>query len=180
MQRKIIIAGPCAAESKEQVERSVDEAQKRNLWGVRISLWKPRTEPGFEGLKEKGIDLFHYAIKKGVVPATEVMNKENLREILKIFPDSEIVFWIGSRNQNHFLQSEIAKEVSRNKRAFLLVKNQPWEDKKHWLGIVKHIKKTKISGEKIILCHRGFFPNKENKEDYRNIPNYEMAMQVKN
>jgi 3-deoxy-D-arabino-heptulosonate 7-phosphate (DAHP) synthase len=175
---KRIIAGPCAAESKEQIQKTINDAQKRNLWGVRISLWKPRTEPGFDGLKEEGISLFGYAIKKGIVPATEVVSEENVKEILKIFPDSEILFWIGSRNQNHFLQREIAKEVSKNKKAFLLVKNQPWEDKKHWLGIIKHIKGAGINHEKIILCHRGFFSSK-NINGFRNVPNYKMAMEIK-
>jgi 3-deoxy-D-arabino-heptulosonate 7-phosphate (DAHP) synthase len=177
MQKKIIIAGPCAAESKEQIERSVDEAQKRNLLAARISLWKPRTEPGFEGLKEKGIEFFNYAERKGVIPATEVMCKENVREILKYFPSSKIIFWIGSRNQNHFIQKEIAEEVSKNKNAFLLIKNQPWEDKRHWIGILKHIEETEIKRERIILCHRGF--SLENSENYRNVPNYKMAMEVK-
>lgn len=173
-----IIAGPCAAESKEQIQETVKEAQKRCLWGVRISLWKPRTEPGFDGLKEEGISFLKYAIEQKIVPATEVVSEENVKEVLKAFPNSEILFWIGSRNQNHFLQRKIAKEVSRNKNAFLMIKNQPWEDKKHWLGIIKHVKVSGINYEKIILCHRGFFSSK-NKDKFRNVPNYEMAMEIK-
>lgn len=174
--KKIIIAGPCAAESEKQIVNSLSEAEKRNIWASRISLWKPRTKPGFDGLKEKGIYLFHEAEKRGIVPATEVMERDNVRSILKKFPNLETIFWIGSRNQNHFLQKEIANEVSKNKKAYLLIKNQPWESKEHWLGIIKHIKNTKMNYEKIILCHRGFFSSTG---DFRNVPNFEMAMEIK-
>ncbi|MBI5221204.1 MAG: hypothetical protein HY979_00155, partial [Candidatus Magasanikbacteria bacterium] len=52
---RIIIAGPCAAESREQVIKSAREAKKRGVKILRASLWKPRTEPGFDGVKEAGI-----------------------------------------------------------------------------------------------------------------------------
>lgn len=183
LKQPIIIAGPCAAESKEQILVSIKEAQKRDVGFLRICLWKPRTKPGFEGLGNSGIPLLIEAVKKGVNPATEVLLPQHARAIMKavtpVLKNRKLLLWIGSRNQNHQIQQEIARIVSKDKRVFLLVKNQPWVDEKHWEGIIEHVLAGGISRENLIICHRGFTPNGHNPFGLRNVPDYEMSMRIK-
>ena len=94
----------------------------------------------------------------------------------------KILSWLGARNQNHRIQRLIALKIKKEapSQVKLLIKNQPWLDEDHWLGIVGHVLGSGISPERVIICHRGFSPNGgENPDKMRNIPNYEMAMGVK-
>src|SRR3990167_10655861 len=103
--KTIIIAGPCAAESREQVLIAIDNAKERTVDFVRISLWKPRTKPGFDGLGKKGIPLLIEAVKMGLNPATEVLTPKHTKAVIKaVLPtlkkNGKLMLWIGSRNQN--------------------------------------------------------------------------------
>ena len=185
LNKTIIIAGPCAAESMEQIKVSLKEAKKRNVDFVRISLWKPRTKPGFDGLGEKGIPLLLEAVKMGLNPATEVLTPKHTKAVIKaVLPtlkkNGKLMLWIGSRNQNHQIQQQIARLASKDKRIYLMVKNQPWPDQSHWEGIIEHVLAGGISRNNLILCHRGFVANGHyNPRGFRNIPNYEMTKIVK-
>lgn len=181
----IIIAGPCAAESKEQIIASLKEAKKRKVDFVRISLFKPRTKPGFDGLKETGIPLLLEAVKMKLNPATEVLLPEQAKTIMdivlpKLGKDGKLLLWIGARNQNHHIQQKIAQIASSDKRVFLMVKNQPWPDETHWEGIIEHVLAGGVNKDNLILCHRGFIANGHpNPLGLRNIPDYEMSMRIK-
>ncbi|MDO8577150.1 MAG: hypothetical protein Q7R82_02285 [Candidatus Daviesbacteria bacterium] len=178
-----IIAGPCAAESKQQIMASLKEAKKRQVDFVRISLWKPRTKPGFDGLGKSGIPLLIEAVKMGVNPATEVLLPNHAKMImdavLPVLKKGKLLLWIGARNQNHLVQQNIAKVASKDNRVILLVKNQPWTDEKHWEGIIEHVLTGGVSKNRLILCHRGFIPNGHNPLELRNVPDYEMSMRIK-
>jgi 3-deoxy-D-arabino-heptulosonate 7-phosphate (DAHP) synthase len=181
---KIIIAGPCSAENKQQVITSAQNAKERNLSAVRLSLWKPRTKPGFEGVGLDGIDWLSEASFAGIPVATEVLSAQNVYQLTRtLFAQNEratLIIWIGSRNQNHLVQKEIAKAACMDNRVFLLIKNQPWADMQHWLGIHEHVISTGFPKERLIHVHRGFYPyKKENPKNYRNMPDYDMAMKVK-
>ncbi len=181
---KLIIAGPCAAESKEQIMRSAQEAKKRNVDFLRVSLWKPRTKPGFDGLGEDGISLMVDVAKTGVNPATEVIvplhAEKVIKAILSATPSGKVLIWIGARNQNHYIQQEIARVVANEKRVFLMVKNQPWPSVEHWEGIIEHVLHGGISEKNLIVCHRGFSPNGHaNPYGYRNVPDYETTKLIK-
>jgi len=182
-EKPILIAGPCAAESKEQVLIAIEEAKTRGIDYMRASLWKPRTKPGYEGLGEDGIELLIAAARAGVNPATEVLIPEQAKVIMdRVFsevPDAKLMLWIGARNQNHYIQREIARVAGRDERVSLLVKNQPWVNEEHWEGIISHVLDGGISQERVILCHRGFAPNGHNPYGYRNVPEFDMAMRIK-
>lgn len=179
----ILIAGPCATESLELIQESIKEAKKRKVDFLRVNLWKPRTKPGFDGIGEKGLPILVEVVKQKINPALEVITPEQaemvLKAVLPVLGDGKLLLWIGSRNQNHFVQSEIARIASSDKRVYLLVKNQPWKDEKHWEGIVEHVLDGGISKDRLILCDRGFSPNGNNPHNYRNIPDSEMAMRIK-
>lgn len=184
MKKSIIIAGPCAAESKEQIEIAMYEGKKRNIDFLRVNLWKPRTKPGFDGLGEKGIPLLVNVAQSGLNPALEVILPGHARMVMDaVLPvlkkDGKLLLWIGARNQNHFLQKEIACIVSQDPRVYLLVKNQPWADENHWEGIIEHVLSGGIQKENLINCHRGFMPNGHNPFSLRNIPDFEMSMRIK-
>ena len=180
---KMMIAGPCAVESKEQIMAAVEQAKKRHINYLRMNLWKPRTKPGFEGLGEKAIDLLIAAAKQGVDPAAEVLLPEQaalvMDTVLSQVPSARLLLWIGARNQNHHIQREIAKVVARDKRVILMIKNQPWSNEEHWEGIAEHALSGGIDKDHLILCHRGFAPSGDNPDGLRNVPDYEMAMRVK-
>lgn len=182
--KPLIIAGPCAAESKKQIAHSIESAKRMDIDFMRVSLWKPRTKPGFEGLAEQGIELMIEAAKHGVNPGTEVILPSHaekvVERVLTAVPDSKVLIWIGARNQNHFIQQEIARIAAQDKRIFLLVKNQPWRSEDHWMGIIEHILAGGIDRENVILCHRGFVPHGyKNPHHMRNIPDFSMAMKVR-
>jgi len=182
--KTIIIAGPCSAESNEQIDIAISEAKKRKVDFLRVNLWKPRTKPGFEGLKEEGIKLMINAARNGVNPATEVLTPGQadfvMKRVLSAAPQTKLLLWLGARNQNHFIQQEIAKLASRDKRVSLLVKNQPWTNEEHWEGIIEHVVKGGISKTVLINCHRGFSPIGKNPYGFRNSPDFEMAVRVRN
>ncbi len=182
--KKIIIAGPCAAETEEQIILSAKEAKKREIDFLRVSLWKPRTKPGFDGLGENGIPLLVKVAKMGVNPSTEVIIPEHaekvIQAVLDATPNGKVLIWIGARNQNHYIQQEIARVVAKEKRVMLMVKNQPWPSLEHWEGIIEHVLHGGINKKNLLVCHRGFSPNGDpNPYMYRNIPNYEMTQKIK-
>ncbi len=186
MNKEIVIAGPCAAESRNQILGSVVGLQEHGIHIMRASLWKPRTRPGFEGVGLVGIPWLAEATKLGVTVGTEVLLPSHVSEVVKGITaegnPKNILLWLGSRNQNHRLQREIARtmlgETSDNVK--LMIKNQPWRDEAHWLGIVDHVTDAGFPLDRIILCHRGFSPGwSENQGGLRNLPDWDMAMKVK-
>lgn len=182
--KKIIIAGPCAAETEEQILLSAYEAKKRQVDFLRVSLWKPRTKPGFDGLGEKGIDLMVKVAKMGINPSTEVIIPEHAEKVAKAVlsatPNGKVLIWIGARNQNHYIQQEIAKSIAKEKRVMLMVKNQPWPSMDHWEGIIEHVIHGGISKKNLLVCHRGFSPNGHpNPYGYRNVPDYDTTQKIK-
>jgi len=157
--KPLIVAGPCAAESRGQILASIEQAKKRNIDFMRICLWKPRTKPGFEGIGETGIDLLIEAARAGINPGTEVLIPDQAKivmdTVLSKVPSTKLLLWIGARNQNHYNQREIARVAARDKRVFLMLKNQPWVSEDHWEGIIGHALDGGIDENQLILCHRG-------------------------
>lgn len=181
--KKLLVIGPCAVESREQVIETIRQAKNIGVDYVRLSLWKPRTKPGFEGMGEEGIKLLVEAAKMGVNPAVEPMLPEQAKlvmdAVMAATKNGKFMLWIGARNQNHYIQREIAKIASRNERCVLMVKNQVWHNEKHWEGIVEHCLSGGIKPTHLMLCHRGFAPTGDNPHGYRNIPDFDMAMRMK-
>ncbi|MFT4553506.1 MAG: 3-deoxy-D-arabino-heptulosonate 7-phosphate (DAHP) synthase [Chlamydiales bacterium] len=182
----IVIAGSCALETREQLKENVKELKERGVRVVRASLWKPRTRPGWEGMGDDGISvLLEETIPLGLIPATEVMTGRHAlmidKRVQAYGKEARAVVWIGARNQNHFEQKEIARVLSTGSgQVYLMVKNQVWYDKKHWLGIFEHIVETGFPLDRLIMCHRGFSPGmQDNPCGYRNLPDMDMAMEVR-
>jgi 3-deoxy-7-phosphoheptulonate synthase len=181
---QIIIAGPCAVETDEQVALSIKEAKEFGVDYIRLSLWKPRTKPGFEGFGEDGIKYHIQAAKEGVNPSTEILIPEQAQKVMdKVLPalgkEGKLLLWIGARNQNHYIQREIARVAAQDPRVYLMVKNQVWHNEKHWEGIIEHVLDSGIKKDHVIICHRGFAPMGYNPHAYRNVPDFDMAIRMK-
>ncbi len=185
-QRPMLVAGPCSAEGREQIMFSIEQAKQREVDFVRISLWKPRTKPGFDGLKEEGISLLAEAAQMGVNPGTEILVPSQAQAVMDgVLPslgaDGKLLLWIGARNQNHYVQQEIARVAAQDSRVHLMLKNQPWHSESHWEGILDHALEGGMAPENLILCHRGFTPDVHhpNPNGLRNVADNEMAMRVR-
>jgi 3-deoxy-D-arabino-heptulosonate 7-phosphate (DAHP) synthase len=186
VENPIIIAGPCSAESEEQMDIAIKEASARHVDFLRTNLWKPRDIPAFDGLKEKGLYLLGRVAQAGVNPGLEVMFPDHVTMALEatlpyLKEDGKLLVWIGARNQNHFLQRAIAQEAAKDPHVMLMVKNQPWPNDKHWEGIISHILDVGFPKERLLNCYRGMAPSPadDNPAGLRNVVNFDSAMQMK-
>ncbi len=186
LDKKIIIAGPCALENRTQLVNCVKHLEKIGITYIRACLWKPRTAPGWEGLGFYGLPLLmEEVLSRGITPCTEILTSIHAQmcvDALQLFGnDGSMVVWIGSRNQNHFelkRMAQILKDGPPNLR--LMFKNQMWVDKKHWFGLYQHILDTGFPKEKLFTCHRGFNVGYgENPEGWRNIPDFKMSDEIR-
>lgn len=183
IEQKNIIVGPCAVESREQIINIASELKDRGILSIRTDFWKPRTKPGWDGIHEAGIPWAREIIEMGLTVATEVMFPNHVLSLADQLGnnDSQVITWIGSRNQNHIIQEEIAKAVhDLMPKTILMIKNPPWPDIEQWLGIIDHVTSAGFPPNMLLLCHRGFFPGKEsNPRKLRNLPDWDMAMTMK-
>ena len=185
--QKINIFGPCAAESQDQIIAVVRALKERDVGIMRGSWWKPRTSPGFDGVGSQAAPWFAEVTRMGLIVATEVLLPNHVSEVMQGIVANggnpeQVLLWLGSRNQNHLTQQEIARTLlgESPNTVRLMIKNQPWMDERHWLGIVEHVVSAGFPPERIIMCHRGFAPgNEPNPNGLRNLPDWEMAMRVK-
>ena len=185
-QKKQIIAGPCALESRQQLQQSVQVMKELDIGTVRASLWKPRTQPGWEGLGASSLHvLLEETLAYGMTPATEIISAEHAESVVSVLygfgEEAPILVWIGARNQNHLEQKKISKILAKGPKSItFMFKNQMWDDERHWLGIYEHILQAGFPPERLMICHRGFSPGKlPNPEGFRNLPDFEMAMRIK-
>ena len=108
----IVIAGPCSAESEEQVVRTARELSKAGIKIFRAGVWKPRTKPGgFEGIGTPALAWIAKAKREtGMLTATEVATRRHVQEAIEFGID---VLWIGARTSaNPFAMQEIADALA--------------------------------------------------------------------
>jgi 3-deoxy-D-arabino-heptulosonate 7-phosphate (DAHP) synthase len=183
---KMVIAGPCALESREQLRDCVRVLKQIGISMIRASLWKPRTQPGWEGLGWMSLPLLlEETIPHNMIPATEILCTEHAHMVVHALQsfgkDAKMLVWLGARNQNHIEQTKIAQILASGPKGLLFMfKNQMWDDERHWIGIFEHIISTGFPKDRLLICHRGFCPGKlPNPKKFRNIPDFEMAMRIK-
>ena len=171
--RPLVIAGPCSAETEEQV---LDTARSLAAEGIRIcraGLWKPRTKPGgFEGVGETGIPWLQRVKREtGMYTSTEVATREHVVAALKGGVD---LLWIGARTAaNPFAMQEIA-DALRGADVPVLVKNPVSPDLELWIGAIERIYNAGI--RRIGAIHRGF--TSIDKSLYRNHPMWAIPIEL--
>ncbi|NBC84237.1 MAG: 3-deoxy-7-phosphoheptulonate synthase [Bacteroidetes bacterium] len=174
LKRPLIMAGPCSAETEEQVMNTAAELKKYDIPVYRAGIWKPRTRPNtFEGVGSKGLPwLKRVKEEYGMLTATEVANVKHVYEALKFGVD---IIWIGARTTaNPFAVQEIADSLN-GVDIPVFIKNPVNPDVELWIGAVERIHNAGI--KKIAAIHRGF--STYQKSLYRNLPQWQLPIELK-
>ncbi|MEN8125218.1 MAG: bifunctional 3-deoxy-7-phosphoheptulonate synthase/chorismate mutase type II [Bacteroidota bacterium] len=171
----LVIAGPCSAETEEQVLEVAHELKNTDATVFRAGVWKPRTRPGsFEGSGVKALPWMQKVKEEtGLLTAVEVANAQHAKLALEFDID---ILWIGARTTvNPFAVQEIA-EALRGTDKIVLVKNPINPDLELWIGAIERFLKMGIKN--LGAIHRGFSSFRKSK--YRNIPSWQIPIDLKN
>lgn len=169
----LVIAGPCSAETEDQVLKIAHALKDTDVNYYRAGIWKPRTRPGnFEGVGALGLKWLQKVQKEtGMKTATEVANRAHVELALEHDVD---LLWIGARSTvSPFIIQEIADALKGTDK-IVLVKNPVNPDLALWLGAIERLYAADIKNLGVI--HRGFSTFEKTK--YRNIPEWQMAIEL--
>ena len=169
-----VVAGPCSAETEEQVMETAKGLKEMGINVYRAGIWKPRTHPGsFEGVGAPGLKWMQRAKKEyGLKISTEVASEKHVFECLKYGVD---LVWLGARTTaNPFLVQEIA-DALKDTDIPVLVKNPVNPDIDLWIGALERLNRAGI--RKLGVIHRGF--STADKIKYRNDPQWQMAIELR-
>lgn len=171
----LVIAGPCSAETEEQVLKIAHQLKDTDVNYYRAGIWKPRTRPGnFEGVGILGLKwLQKVKAETGLKTATEVANRAHVELALEHDID---LLWIGARTSvSPFIMQEIADALAGTDK-IVLVKNPINPDLSLWLGGIERLHTAGIKN--LGAIHRGFSTYEKTK--YRNIPEWQLAIEFQN
>lgn len=171
----LVIAGPCSAETEEQVLQIAHELKHTDTNFFRAGIWKPRTRPGgFEGVGAMGLKWLQRAKQEtGLKIATEIANRNHAQLALEHDVD---LLWIGARSTvSPFIVQEIADALQGTDK-IVLVKNPVNPDLPLWIGALERLQRSGIKNLGVI--HRGFSTYQKTK--YRNIPEWQLVIELKN
>lgn len=171
--RPIVIAGPCSAETEEQVMETARGLASKGIKLFRAGIWKPRTKPGsFEGVGVQGLAwLKKVKQETGMYVCTEVANREHVFQALKAGID---VLWVGARTTvNPFAVQEIA-DALQGVDIPVLVKNPVNPDIELWIGAIERLYGAGI--HRLAAIHRGF--SSYDKKMYRNLPLWHIPIEL--
>ena len=172
--RPFVIAGPCSAETEEQVMSTARQLASLGCNVYRAGVWKPRTKPGgFEGHGEKALPwLKRVKEETGMLVATEVATPEHVEHALEYCVD---VLWIGARTSaNPFAMQAIADSLS-GVDIPVLVKNPVNPDLELWLGAMERLNQAGI--KRLAAIHRGF--SSYDNKIYRNAPMWQIPIELR-
>ncbi len=171
----LVIAGPCSAETEDQVLKIAHELKDSDVSIFRAGIWKPRTRPGgFEGVGAIGLKWLQKAkAETGLLLATEVATAAHVKLALEHDID---VLWIGARTTvNPFAVQEVADALEGTDKIVLL-KNPVNPDLALWIGGLERLHNANI--KKLGVIHRGF--STYDKTKYRNNPEWQIAIELQN
>lgn len=171
--RPLIIAGPCSAETEEQVMNTAKGVAKLGIKVFRAGVWKPRTKPGgFEGVGAPALEwLKKVKAEYGMYIAVEVATAKHVREALAADVD---MLWIGARTSaNPFSVQEIADALEGTDIP-VLIKNPVNPDVDLWIGAIERIHNAGV--RKVAAIHRGF--STSDKKIYRNLPQWHIPIEL--
>ena len=172
--KPVIMAGPCSAESEEQLLNTAIPLAKMGIKIFRAGIWKPRTRPNaFEGVGSEGLKWMQTVQKEtGMLVTTEVANVKHVYEALKYGVD---IIWIGARTSaNPFAVQDIADSL-RGVNIPVMVKNPVNPDVDLWIGAIERINNAGI--KQMAAIHRGF--SSYDKTIYRNVPQWQVPIELR-
>jgi len=170
----LIIAGPCSAETEEQVMDTARKLADINIPIFRAGIWKPRTRPNsFEGVGSVGLEwLKRVKEETGMLTTVEVANVKHVYEALKYGVD---ILWIGARTTaNPFAVQEIA-DTLKGMDIPVLIKNPINPDIELWIGAIERLNHAGI--KRMAAIHRGF--SSFDKTGFRNAPQWQIPIELK-
>ncbi|MFZ5940292.1 MAG: chorismate mutase [Bacteroidota bacterium] len=174
LQRPIIIAGPCSAETEEQVMETARQLSTMGIKIYRAGIWKPRTRPNaFEGVGSEGLRWLQRVRREtGMLVTTEVANVKHVYEALKFGVD---ILWIGARTSaNPFAMQDIADSL-RGVNIPVLVKNPVNPDVDLWIGAIERLYNSGIN--QLAAIHRGF--SSYDHSIFRNVPQWQIPIELR-
>ena len=172
-ERPFVIAGPCSAETEEQVLTTARQLAEKGCHMFRAGIWKPRTKPGgFEGNGEKALPWMQ-AVKQetGMLTATEVATPEHVELALKYGID---ILWVGARTTANPFAMQALADSMRGIENPVLVKNPVNPDLELWIGALERINGAGV--KRLGAIHRGF--SSYDKKIYRNLPMWQIPIEL--
>lgn len=171
--RPLVIAGPCSAETEEQVMCTAKQLAEKGCHIFRAGVWKPRTKPGgFEGNGEAALPWLQQAKKEtGMLMSTEVATPEHVELALKYGVD---VLWVGARTSANPFAMQALADAMKGLDVPVLVKNPVNPDLELWIGALERINQAGI--KRLGAIHRGF--SSYDKKIYRNLPMWQIPIEL--
>lgn len=172
--RPVLIAGPCSAESRDQLDETARRLAGLRVDYLRAGVWKPRTRPGsFEGIGEAALPWLAEAGRRhGLRTATEVASAAHVEAALGQGID---LLWIGARTTaSPFAVQEIANAL-RGTTVPVLVKNPTSPEIGLWFGALERVHSAGVRS--LGAIHRGFSTAGGGR--YRNAPMWELAIEFR-
>ena len=172
--RVTVIAGPCSAESEEQVMSTAMQLAAKGCHIFRAGVWKPRTKPGgFEGHGEKALPwLQRVKEATGMLVGIEVATPEHVELALKYGID---ILWIGARTSANPFAVQAISDSLKGVDIPVLVKNPVNPDLELWIGAMERINQAGI--KRLAAIHRGF--SSYDKKIYRNLPMWQIPIELR-
>ena len=172
-ERPFVIAGPCSAETEEQVMNTARQLAMKGCHIFRAGVWKPRTKPGgFEGNGEKALPwMKQVKDETHMLIATEVATPEHVELALKYDID---ILWIGARTTANPFAMQALADALKGTDMPVFVKNPVNPDLELWIGAMERLNQAGIT--RLGAIHRGFssFDNKI----YRNAPMWQIPIEL--
>ena len=172
-ERPIVIAGPCSAETEEQVMLTAHNLAAKGCHIFRAGIWKPRTKPGgFEGNGEMALPWMKRVKEEtGMMISTEVATPEHVELALKYGMD---ILWVGARTSANPFAMQALADALRGVDIPVLVKNPVNPDLELWVGALQRLNQAGL--KRLGVIHRGF--SSYDKKIYRNLPMWQIPIEL--
>lgn len=169
----LYIAGPCSAESREQLLAAARGVAEAGITILRAGVWKPRTKPGsFEGIGSRALDWMVEAREMyGLKIITEVATPEHLELALKAGVDG---VWIGARTTTNPFATQLIADALQGVDTAVIVKNPVIPDVDLWVGAIERIYNSGV--RRLVAVHRGFGTHQTT--PYRNAPHWSVPIEL--
>jgi len=173
--KPFVVAGPCSAETREQVLETAEQLSQLNIQLFRAGVWKPRTRPGsFEGNGIEALEWMQEAKHKYKIPVTvEVAEPAHIELALKHEID---VLWIGARTTVNPFQVQHLADALQGVNIPIMVKNPVNADVDLWQGAIERFEQA--GAKEVAAIHRGF-SGYSAAAGYRNQPNWPIPIELK-
>lgn len=173
-ERPFVIAGPCSAESEEQLLTTARQLAMKGCHNFRAGVWKPRTKPGgFEGHGEKALPwMKRVKDETGMLVATEVATPEHVELALKYGID---ILWIGARTSANPFAMQALADALRGTDVPVFVKNPVNPDIELWIGAMERLSQAGV--KRLGAIHRGFSSYEQ--KIYRNAPMWQIPIELR-